>query len=334
MSGAGLARTGSTGAVNTNPALLAWVPEEELFTNSSTIQFYSFEREKDSPAVEASPTVLPLYSASTWRTGRTGYGWAISTQELKARFSSFDGEFRSSGQSENTSVDIAGAIGHRWEKLALGMRLGLVRSSVQGEAQFDGQSSGIDFIGHTRSSQELWSLDGRVGLAYEVSSELTIALGGSGPVAVLLANEDESQSIYNESTGDTESTQNRSRASIARTGMLGTGLAFKFGDWRFMSDLYWGPGNKAAGDDEAELPQWGGALGAELLAEKLTYYAGLSLAEAQRGEDPSPAAFNLSAGFKRQHRVATTMYGLGWIRDFESGESQIIALYFGTRFAY
>lgn len=336
MSNAGLARTGSTGAVNTNPALLGWVPEEEHFTNTNTIQFYRFEREGNDPAAEASPSVLPLYSASTARAGTWGYGWAISTQELKVRFQSFDGEFSSSGNSEINNVNIAGALAKRWSHRAIGLRLALVRSAVESESQFEGASGGFDILGHSRNREELWSVDARLGWVMELSPNTKLAAGVAGPVALLSASEDSSQSIYNESNGQTESSTERTKPQVVRTHALATGLAHQFEMVRAFVDLYWSsPKDKT--EDQGRTPgQWSGTAGVEIPREKTTWYSGVSVSEATlvSGEENDPASFNLSSGFKRQHKHAVTIYGISWQRDFASGEAQIVSLLFGTKFAY
>lgn len=336
MSNAGLARTGSTGAVNTNPALLGWVPEEEHFTNTNTIQFYRFERQGNDPAAEASPSVLPLYSASTARSGSWGYGWAISTQELKVRFRSFDGEFATSGNSEINNVNIGGALAKRWSRTALGLRLAIVRSAVESESQFEGASGGFDILGFSRNREELWSVDARLGWVMELSPKTNLAVGAAGPVAVLAAREDSSQSTYSETSGDTESSSERTKPQVVRTHALATGLAHQFERLRVFVDLYWSsPMDKT--DEHGRTPgQWSGAAGVEVPNEKTSWYTGVSIAEAVliSDEKNDPASFNVSGGFKRQHKHAVTIYGLSWQRDFASGEAQIVSLFFGTKFAY
>ncbi len=336
MSNVGLARTGSTGAVNTNPALLGWVPEEEHFTNTNTIQFYRFERQGNDPAAEASPSVLPLYSASTARTGTWGYGWAISTQELKVRFRSFDGEFSTNGNSEINNVNVAGAVAKRWSDTSLGLRLALVRSAVDSEAQFVGNSGGFEFLGHSRNREELWSVDARLGWVTDLSSNTNLAAGVAGPVALLAAREDSSQSVYSETNSQTESSTARTKPQVVRTHILSTGLAHQFEKLRTFVDLHWSSPKEKTEDEGRTLGLWSGAIGLEVPREKTTWYSGVSLAEATRisGGDNDPASFNLATGFKRQHKHAVTIYGLSWQRDFASGEAQIVSLLFGTKFAY
>lgn len=336
MSGAGLSRTGSTGAVNTNPALLGWVPEEEHFTNTNTIQFYRFERQDNDPAAEASPSVLPLYSASTVRSGSWGYGWAISTQELKVRFVSFENGFAANGNSQINNVNVAGALAKRWNDSALGLRLALVRSAVESETQFVGTSSGFDFIGHSREREELWSLDARLGWTSELSERAVLSLGVAGPLALLAAREDSNQSLYNEVDSQTTSSSARTLPGVVRTHALGAGFAYKFDILRAFVDISWSSPQDESDEQGRSLGQWNANLGAELPLERTTFYSGVSITEADRvaGEANDPAAFNLSSGFKRQHKHASTIYGLSWQRDFASGEAQIVSLLFGTKFAY
>jgi hypothetical protein len=336
MSNAGLARTGSTGAVNTNPALLGWVPEEEHFTNTNTIQFYRFERQGNDPAAEASPSVLPLYSASTARSGSWGYGWAISTQELKVRFRSFDGGFSSNGNSEINNVNVAGAIAKRWSETALGLRLALVRSAVDSEAQFVGSSGGFEFLGHSRNREELWSVDARLGWVTELSENTNLAVGVAGPLALLAAREDSSQSVYSEASSQTESSAARTKPQVVRIHTLATGFSHQFEKLRTFVDLHWStPQDKTEQQGRTE-GQWSGVVGVEVPREKTTLYSGVGIADAARvsGGDNDPASFNLSTGFKRQHKHASTIYGISWMRDFASGEAQIVSLLFGTKFAY
>jgi hypothetical protein len=336
MSNAGLARTGSTGAVNTNPSLLGWVPEEEHFTNTNTIQFYRFERQGDDPAAEASPSVLPLYSASTARSGSWGYGWAISTQELKVRFVSFENGFAANGNSQLNNVNVAGALAKRWNDSAFGLRLALVRSAVESETQFTGTSSGFDFIGHSREREELWSLDARIGWTTELSERAVLSLGVAGPVALLSAREDSNQSSYNEAEAQTTSSRSRTLPGVVRTHALGTGFAYKFDVLRSFVDISWSSPEAKSEQQGRSMGQWGATIGAELPLERTTLFTGVSFIEADRvaGEANDPASFNLSSGFKRQHKHASTIYGLSWQRDFASGEAQIVSLLFGTKFAY
>lgn len=336
MSNVGLARTGSTGAVNTNPALLGWVPEEEHFTNTNTIQFYRFARQGNDPAAEASPSVLPLYSASTARAGSWGYGWAISTQELKVRFRSGDGEFVTSGNSEVNNVNIAGALAKRCSRTAVGLRLALVRSAVDSESQFEGTSGGFDFLGHSRNREELWSVDARLGWVLDLSPNTKLAAGLATPVALFAAREDSSQSVYSEANSQTDSSTERTKPQVVRTHALATGLAHQFETLRTFVDLYWLSPKDKTDDEGRTLGQWVGAAGVEVPGEKTTWYSGLSIGEASRisGEKNDPANFNVSSGFKRQHKHAVTMYGFSWQRDFASGEAQIVSLLFGTKFSY
>ncbi len=169
-----------------------------------------------------------------------------------------------------------------------------------------------------------------------LSPNTILAAGVAGPVALIAAREDSSQSVYSEANAQTDSSTERSKPQVVRKHTLATGLAHQFEKLRAFVDLHWSTPLDKTEDQGRTQGLWSGAVGVEVPREKTTWYSGVNIAEATRvsGGDNDSASFNLSTGFKRQHQHAVTIYGLSWQRDFASGEAQIVSLLFGTKFAY
>ncbi len=342
MGGAGSARLGSTGALGTNPALLAWIPEEEAITSSNAIIHTRWRGERGDPDVKTAPFFLPVYAATTSRSGGVGRGFAFMSEDVRSDVSMRESEsLELVGNFRQSSLSLAGALGWRWGEAGAGLQLGVSRHATETNYHYTGESQGVEYTGSSDASESFWTSQVKLGAAGPMGQAWTWGSSVKLPSLVWAAQGVTRTTYYDETSAKVVKTRQHGSPAVGRPVSVTAGVTRQLGPTTKMAlDLAWASAFNEGGIRHRA--NAGVAAGMESgLTERLDGYVGVSFSEAESSRggadddtDHGKAGMGLSAGVKRRHKYATTLYGITHFRQFATVGEQTTAFVFGTRFLY
>jgi hypothetical protein len=331
MGGIGQARLGSSGALGSNPALLAWLPKKYEFMSTNQISFYKLKAE-DGQKLNISPDVIPRFAASSEGFGQWGHSYGLIISKLKIGLNQESEEQRTTGTQETQTINLNYGVGYKISNnTALGLGLYFGRVQEDGDFSAIGESDGFEYAFTIRDRITFWTQGISLGVASKVDT-WAFGLSSKFTTATFWATGSQEQSGYSETSSSNSSEVEHKVPYIKIVPNIRGGIQKEFDKMRLFFDLSWIPGYADPDFGDYTKAQLTAGMGIEgSLTEAYNWYSGLSHAPGTGG-DGDNGSLNFGLSKKSEHSM--NYAGLSWRRAYKSAESELIQINFGTKFDY
>ncbi len=331
--GTGLARTGSTGAVYSNPSLLSDLSKVKKFTSTNVI--VSQKENDSSTRTDFKPEVIPLFAGNSKGDGHSG--WAYGLYSVKFRYqSSFSaGSDKSKYEGEFSQLGLLAGYGKKIDdQWSWGIQIEANRGTSEVSGKSSGSQSGFSYSGTFEQESSIWSAN--MGLGTNIKGD-NWSLGASAKMNILkFGHRESSKSEIKTSTGQTykEEFETTKAKIIPRIG-IGAFRRFSFTDC--YSDLLFTPRYTDPDTDKQVNPSFTIRNSFEQMPSGSSYvfYEGIGFTPGtSNANDSKNESFSGSLGVSEKGEHSLGYGGFTYSRDlFSSGNTQYL-LTFGTTFDY
>lgn len=331
MNGVGKARLGSSGAVASNPALLAWISKRQQFISTNQINFYGLKTE-DGTNIDVNPDVTPLYAVTTQGFGDWGHGYGLTASDTKLAYSLTNGNKISSGVQENQELGLNYALGYKLSPLfALG--LGVYASRIQEALNSSSISdeAGNRYVISVNEKSSVWVQGFSLGLAgrYEAWD---YGLSTKFSTITYMPSRESVQTGYLESVNSTYRIKDQSIPPLTMVSSVSGGVRTKVKDVHLLVDVDWLPGVYSADMEEDMGNQMMFAIGVEgPITERYKWYSGVRHQTPGQGDSGSNT---VSLGASKRNTHSMNFAGLAWLKEGRKNGSHVFMFNFGTMFDY
>ena len=331
MNGVGQARLGSTGALGSNPALLAWLAKKNEFTSTNAVSFYKFQG-MDGTNIRVSPDVVPRIAASSEGFGNWGHSWGIMIDQQKLSFSGVSGAYDITSDQQTQSILLAYALGYKINSNhALGISFNLGRFQEEISSTSSGEEVGVESIVSAKSKTSFWTQGFTLGWA---SGYKDWAFGASGKFSVMKfgINGQSDFNGYSETNNSRFSDSSKSVENIKLSSNFRLGLQRRFERSKLFYDVDVVPEHTDRIQEDKNKTSISHLVGYESrFFELMHWYSGLTFTPKNSAtKDSGTASFGLS----KRGKHSTQFGGVNWTRELHSASNQIYRLIFGTKFEY
>jgi hypothetical protein len=331
MGGIGQARLGSNGALGSNPALLAWVPMKHQFMSTNQINFYKLKAQ-DGQSLNVSPDVIPRFAANSEGFGKWGHSYGLIISKMKVGLDQKSEEQRVTGTQETQTINLSYGLGHKISSnTAWGFGLHFGRVQEDGDFSAIGESGGFEFAFTLRDRKTFWVQGLSLGVASKVDT-WAFGLSSKFTTSTFWATGSQEQSGYSETTNSNTSEIQHKVPYIKIIPNVRGGIQKEFEKMKLFFDLSWVPSYFDTDVEEYSKAQLSAGLGIEgVLTEVYHWYSGLNHAPGKGGEGDNGS---FSLGLSKKGPNSVNYAGLAWRRAYQSAESELVQINFGTMFDY
>ncbi len=329
MSGIGQARLGSTGALGSNPALLAWLPKQHVFMSTNQVNFYKIKA-KDGEKLDISPEVIPRFAASSEGFDQWGHSYGLILNKLKIGLNQGTQGQRTSGTQETQTLLLSYGLGHKIAKdTAWGISFYAGRIYQKGDFSALGESDGYEFAFTVRDTKTFWIQGFSLGVASKFDS-WSFGLSSKFNTATFWTTGSQEQSGYSEASGTNSSEVEHKVPHIKVVSNFRAGIQKELEKMRLFFDISWLPSYSNRDIDDYTKSQLSLGLGLEGdITEPYQWYTGFMHIPGNSAEQEGGS---ISLGLSKKNKHSMNYAGLSWARAYRIAESEIVQINFGTNF--
>jgi len=329
--GVGQARLGSSGAVASNPALLAWISKKQQFFSTNQINFYGLKT-GDGASIDVSPDVTPLYAVTTEGFDKWGHGYGLITSNMKLAYSFTEEDRIGSGVQETQELGLNYAFGYLLsDNFAVGIGIYASRLQEGRNSSVLSEEAGNKFVISVDVKNSIWVQGLSLGMAGKYKN-WDFGLSTKFSTITYMAQSDSTVTGYMEQGNVAYRTKDDSIPPIDLLSNVSGGVRTRLKTIAVLFDVNWIPGIQSSEMEEYLGTQLLFSLGLEgEINERYKWYGGL------KHETPGQGAQStntLSLGASKKNKHSLNFAGFSWLKENKHSGSQVVMVNFGTMFDY
>lgn len=331
MNGIGQARLGSSGALGSNPALLAWLPKKHQLTSTNYLMIFRLKTESNQ-SFNSSTDVIPAFAANSEGFGKWGHGYGLITSKMRGTFTEKNNQQLSYATNEVQNISINYGIGFKLTKITsfgLGLYLGQVKTDET--FSFFGEIDDYDFTLLSQEKLKFWNQGISLGLAqkydswiFGISSKINTAKFGVTGTQV--------ENSYNEINNSNSSLIENKKPEIKIIPKISGGIQKQMKEMNLFFDLSWNPGYSDTQTNESYKAIFSAGLALEgHFSDTYKWYSSFLHSPSNGVQDDNAS---ISAGLSKKGQHSLNYGGVTWQRPYKKVDSEEILITFGTQFDY